>query len=61
MRGTRGRESRTHMPGHIVVRTKRETECRDCFGLPGSSALVMVRATSREMYVVAAMKIRVRM
>ena len=49
------------MLGHIVVRMKSETECRDCFGSPGSSALVMVRATSREMYVVAAMKTRLRM
>jgi hypothetical protein len=54
---TEGWESETHMAGHIEVRMKREVEWRDCFGLPGSNAVVMVRATSREMYVVAAMKI----
>jgi hypothetical protein len=40
---------------------KRAIECNEFFGLPGSNALVMVRATSRDTYVVAAMKMMVRM
>jgi hypothetical protein len=46
--------------GHIEVRIKRAVECKESFGFPGSNVLVIVKATSREMYVVMAMRTSVR-
>lgn len=56
----KGKKSGTHAAGHIEVRIKSAVECKESFGFPGSNVLVMVKATSREMYVVMAMRTSVR-
>jgi hypothetical protein len=49
-----------HVAGHIEVRIKRAVECKESFGFPGTNVLVIVKGTSREMYVVMAMRTSVR-
>jgi hypothetical protein len=47
-------------PGQTLVKTNKGVECSASMGCDGPKVWVMVRATSREIYVVAAKNARVR-
>ena len=50
----------TYAPGQIVVKTNRGILCRSSGGFDGPKTEVKVKPTSRAMYVVAAIKARVK-